>query len=256
MEDRNKTYLTHKITKATGLWLHEMGFKPVETEVFLQNKWIADLAGAIEPTRTELINLKLMKRSPNYSSTKMSEESFRAMYAEWYSTFNAFPKIMTVLVEVKTARNDFIKDSKWNRVSPTNLQYLAIPKGIIAESEYPKDWGIILFSEDGEEIEKVITPTLHFMIKSEQQIRTLYQIGIRRDHRTRYAIDREMKKSVRIEEIETKSITRIQTAIHFVLHIVSGKTIDEAKLWAGIRINIPKYLMEELEDLQKKVQTK
>jgi hypothetical protein len=68
MADRNKTELTQNVTRIASLWLNRKGFKPVETEVCVEwrhkKAWIADVAGVIAPTQTELIDLKLIRRPP------------------------------------------------------------------------------------------------------------------------------------------------------------------------------------------------
>jgi hypothetical protein len=66
IDDHNKTSMTKLVTAAAIRWLDEKGFKPVETEVAVADAWIADIAGSILPTNTELINLKLLKRRPNW----------------------------------------------------------------------------------------------------------------------------------------------------------------------------------------------
>ncbi len=56
-------------------------------------------------------------------------------------------QIFTSLVEVKASRNDFISDHKWDLPQPTNLAYLAAPKGLISEGEWPVGWGILEFCD-------------------------------------------------------------------------------------------------------------
>jgi len=73
--DRNKTDLTHAVTQAAMTWLDERGFKPVETEVEIARGWVADLASAIFPTPTELINLKLIPHRPDWEAEDEIQEA-------------------------------------------------------------------------------------------------------------------------------------------------------------------------------------
>lgn len=64
--DRNKTATTHRVTRAAAQWLSTHGFKLVEREVGVALGWQADLAGTVELTQTEAVNLKLVPRPPRY----------------------------------------------------------------------------------------------------------------------------------------------------------------------------------------------
>src|ERR1039458_5691991 len=103
--DRNKTKLTHDVTNAAHFYLDERGFKPLETEVAVTNRWVADLCGVTSPTQTELIKLGLLSRSPTWKAPRWKRDA-------WYKMLMALLDIMTCLVEVKTSRSDFNHDKK------------------------------------------------------------------------------------------------------------------------------------------------
>ena len=104
-DDQNKTELTKQITAATCFWLDERGCKPVETEVSVACGWIADIASVICPSNTELQELK-------QSAVLEVEQTSRAGSVE--AEVAAMACMMTVIVEVKTSRGDFLGDKKWN----------------------------------------------------------------------------------------------------------------------------------------------
>ncbi len=143
MKDLNKSRLTENVTQAVIVWLKEKGFKPVQTEVRITNGWVADIASILRPTQTELLDLKLIRKPPKWSPETRKD------VAEWSADVREMKRqIFTSLVEVKTSRNDFISDHKWDLPQPTNLAYLAVPKGLISEGEWPVGWGILEFSDD------------------------------------------------------------------------------------------------------------
>ncbi len=143
MKDLNKSKLTEKVTGAVIVWLKEKGFKPVQTEVRITNGWVADIASILRPTQTELLDLKLIRKAPKWSPETQKDVT------EWSSDVREMKRqIFTCLVEVKASRKDFIRDHKWDLPQPTNLAYLAVPKGLISEEEWPVGWGILEFSDD------------------------------------------------------------------------------------------------------------
>lgn len=137
IDDRNKSDLTKQVTAAALMYLDERGCKPIETEVGVASGWVADIAAVLDPTITELVALKLLKRQPRYGCPG---------YKEWDTQVRQVHRFMTALVEVKVSRSDFSGDQKWTLPLPTNLAYLAFPKGLITESEYPAGWGLLEYS--------------------------------------------------------------------------------------------------------------
>lgn len=231
--DRNKTELTHRVTAAVMRWLSKKGFKPVETEVPVDAGWVADVAGVIEPTETELIKLKLVPPKPRYKSPDgdYREEGWkrlnRACYQAWdeskYQPWKAIcervPTPLTALVEVKTSLNDFRKDDKWTRPAPASLRYLAIPAGMVRPSELPSGWWILEYRQDQVRMTRKGEAA---SISVEQCMRTILAIAIRRDHHTRHARLRAAQKVERAEFGERETLVRLNKAISLILAIRRG----------------------------------
>lgn len=223
--DRNKTDLTHKITDAASQWLDNHGFKPVETEVCMpwstngenQKGWIADLASVICPTQTELINLRFVKRPPQYRYGHKNED-YEERRAAWDTEFNKVFRRMTCLVEVKTSRSDFMGDRKWKLTPPTDLAWIALAPGIATVDECPEGWGILVMR--GDLINQVRVPKPR-VATVEEQLHVIYQIAIRRDHRTRYAQEREYSKEERLQRAVDASQAR--DIVHAIRDIVTGQ---------------------------------
>ena len=201
--DRNKTELTNKVTDAAFLWLNNHGFKPVETEVYMpwstngenQKGWIADLAAVIDPTQTELIELRFAKRPPQYKYGHKNE-GYEERRAAWDAEFKKVFRRMTCLVEVKTSRSDFMGDRKWKLTPPTDLAWVALAPGIASADECPQGWGILVMR--GDQIHQVRVPIPRAATPEEQSF-VIYQIALRLDHRTRYAQEREERKEERLQ---------------------------------------------------------
>jgi len=243
MDDLNKSALTHDVTSAVALWMDEKGFKPVETEVPMpyltksldEKGWIADLAGVIFPTQTELINLKLIKKSPPYSFPIDDQEKWETNpeYDVWAEELKTKMRLMTCLVEVKTTRGDFIGDRKWKLPLPTDMAFLAVPKGLVAPIEWPLGWGILEFHEGS--IRQKRAPVVG-STTVEQQRDVILNIAVRRDHHTRYARLKEYSQRDRIEgkrERETTTLRRLSSA---VLTIARGQrqSVENALSLHGI----------------------
>ena len=246
--DRNKTELTHKITDAAFLWLNNHGFKPVETEVGMpwctnglnQKGWIADLASVVDPTQTELINLRLAKRPPQYRYGQKNE-GYEVRQAAWKAEYTKVYRRMTCLVEVKTSRGDFMGDRKWKMIPPTDLAWIAMAPGIATVEECPEGWGILTMR--GDQLQQVRVPTPR-VATTEEQLFVIYQIAIRRDHRERYKSEREWQKEDRIRRGAEESRNRLTNVIHAVRDIAAGKhgysnrsinCIEDALSYHGVR---------------------
>lgn len=247
MSDRNKSQLTHDVTNATAAWLDERGFKPVETEVgplsYDENNtgWIADLAGVICPTQTELIDLKLLRSRPSWKALDEDQKTWRADY-------KSLDRTMTCLVEVKTSRGDFIGDRKWSLTPPTDLAFLAVPSGMIEREEWPYGWGILAYWE-GCGIRRLRPPTPR-VTTPEQQFATVLSIAVRRDHHTRYARLREFQRAQRLRDGEDKTIRRAGDIARAFLQIARGEhnNVEEVLDRHQLR-KLPYYVLEQLNQL-------
>jgi hypothetical protein len=176
MIDLNKTALTHDVTTAALAWMYEKGFKPLQTEVRVKDGWVADIAGVIKPTQTEILDLKLIERAP-----KWTVETQELVY-EWAERVRTMKQVpYTGLVEVKTSRSDFTRDQKWEMPQPVNLAYLAVPKGLILEDEWPAGWGILEFSEGSIRVRR---PASIATTPPELQRDVIFEISIRLENTT------------------------------------------------------------------------
>lgn len=238
IDDRNKTALTKSVTAAALSYLDERGCKPIETEVPICTGWVADLAGVLSPTQTELVLLKLIKRRPQYNQPG---------YREWYEMAQATQKLMTVIVEVKTSRSDFAGDRKWTMDCPSNLAYLAIPNDlVVGPEEFPNGWGVLSYSAASSSVRCIRIPKCH-EITVDQQLGVVLQVAIRRDNNTRYARLRELQREIRQDRNADVSRTRLLTAMRAMKSIVEGKhsTVEESLEYHGVKL--PKYFIDELQ---------
>ena len=238
--DRNKTPLTHKVTDATWEWLNNHGFKPVETEVCmppvpsLGHGWCADLAGIISPTRTELIEMKLLSRCPPYLSPK---------YEGWIEKRKSLSRRMCCLVEVKTSRSDFLRDDKWKVDLPVDLAWVALAPGVAGMDEIPSAWGVLVLRGD---VMAQVRPPEPRVALPEAFTDVLYEISIRRDHRTRYSQIREEKKESR----ERNRVARVSDVIESLECIIQAKSRYGSKFvtFDGI---LSEHSLYDLTDRQK-----
>lgn len=234
--DRNKTELTKHVTDAAIGYLDERGCKPIETEVYVSDGWIADVAAMLSPTVTELVKLRLVSRAPDWKDQNRQR---------WWEQARAMQKIMTVLVEVKTSRGDFISDRKWSIDPPCNLAYLAVPAALkLSVEELPKEWGILSVHDATVRLQQV--PIIRD-VSIEAQFKTVAQIAIRRDNATRYERLRELQREYTLDRAIQKSMTRVSTAMRVVQSIIAGKhgSVSGALEYHGV-LGLGKYQIEEL----------
>lgn len=259
MNDRNKSPLTHEVTTAAALWLECHGFKPVETEVYMprcgdtEKGWIADLAAVICPTQTELIDLKLLPRKPGWNelhSKRADPKKVAAWHdreADWQKRYESMDRTMTCLVEVKTTRADFRGDRKWSLLCPTDLAYIAVPRGLVRPDEYPAWWGVLEFHDGAMKQVQVPVPNTATI---EQKFSVVLQIAIRRDHHTRYARWREFEKDQRANRTESKRIDKVSDVARAMEAVVRGEhdSVETIFKYVGIK-NIPDYVMDRIRPL-------
>lgn len=241
--DRNKTELTHKITAAVYRYLDERGCKPIETEVPIAVGWVADLAGLLCPTVTELVELKLLKRKPKWNQPG---------YEKWWEAAKERQSAIgaaTVLVEVKASDGDFKNDKKWAMALPAQLCYVAVPQGLHVNSHLQNPWGILRYYEGGDILRCERPPEL-VPITIEQKFDTALQIAIRRDNQTRYSAHREFVKGIRIERNKEVSRDRVSKILHGMISVVKGEhgSALAALEYHGVR-HVPNYLTRKLDEL-------
>jgi hypothetical protein len=249
---RNKTELTHAVTEAVVRYLDGLGFKPVETEVPICEGWVADAAGVSEPTYTEAVNMKLIEPYPKRDYGRWQDAEYMAGYnaacAIVKAAYDALPCPLTALVEVKTSRADFRGDKKWEAAAPTNLCFVATPRGMLGRSEYPKGWHVLEVDAAGR------VRTAHrgelFAVPVERQLRTVLNIAIRRDHFTRHARLRAQRKVERDQINERQTLTRVSSAVRAVMQIVKaeGESVEQVLFWRNIK-RLPAHVVDELRDM-------
>lgn len=262
--DRNKTQLTRELTAAVITWLDAHGFKPIETECPVADAWIADVATMIEPTRGEATALKLLPRKPRYGGED---------YQEWDRQYMDLPAPITALVEVKASVPDLKRDRKWLSVPAAALSFLAVPAELatLAIETAPAAWGIIQLSSPQavlpiNEATGELEPRLRVVrwprlvtVSPDQRLRLIYNVALRRDHRSRYGALREAQKQARATDNQERvTPARWSSVVSAVLSIMKGgqayggtqiyRSVDDV-LRANRVSGLPGWQKERLEAL-------
>ena len=197
INDRNKTALTHRVTAVAAACLDGMGCKPVETEVEIAPGWIADVASYWYPTRTEAKRFGLHKIKLPTLLIDQGHDDLDMRLRLWC----AGP--LTVAAEVKTAAGDFRGDAKWTRLPPANICILAFPHGVV--EKVPKGWYGLETSASGDKVLRWhrTDGEIHPQHPG-ASLDFIAQVGIRRDHRSRYRAMKDWAKAYRAEDAEKK----------------------------------------------------
>lgn len=252
--DRNKTELTHQVTAAALSYFKERGFKPLETEVPISGYGIADLAGVCEPTRGETQLLKILPARPYKSWSQLQKMSVTAAQAYhdrregWERLWRSLPSPLTALVEVKTARGDFLKDRrKWAKPPVAHLRYLFVPRGLIRLSEFPDGWGVVEV-EKGTRLRSA--PVISLSIGIEKTLEVVLQIAKRHYNRHAFQTQREFEKAQRVKFNEEDNRVRWANTFRCILRIAKGgnqysKSVEEVLASYRIR-SLPGETMKEL----------
>lgn len=239
MGDLNKTPLTHEVTLAAIRWLNEKGFKPIQTEVKVASKWVADVAGVIIPTRTELLDLKLIPRQPHWRNLVARQE--------WYDNAKTMIQTYTCLVEVKTSRSDFARDRKWGSPVPTNLAFLVSQKGLVSPAEWPEGWGIL---ECCEGKVRCLRPAPLTLVSIENQRDVIFNIAMRLHNETDPKIQ-SLRFAMRNQKDRSKA-QRANDIFSGVCSIVESKETEfHLALWKSrLRVEtLDKWQRERLQRL-------
>ena len=220
--DRNKTDATHAVTACAAAYFDRMGCKPIETEVATSQGWIADLATFIYPSPSKYEQMKLTDFAlpvDKYGIVRASARGIERVRVQELEFF--FGQPLTIVVEVKTSRGDFlssVRDGRFER-HPAHLCYLATGPGVTTEEEVRSScmgwWWIQVASTYGQ-IRKVHQPTVTRDIRGFARhvmgLQVIHpqhpgdvtdliaRIAIRRDHRTRYGGMRAWLKHFRAQE--------------------------------------------------------
>jgi len=201
---------------------------------------VADIAGVIKPTPTELIDLKIIKRAP-----KWTVETQELVY-EWVAKTKAMMQVpYTGLVEVKTSRSDFTRDRKWDMEQPVNLAYLAFPKGLISEDEWPAGWGILEFHND---MIRTQRPATLVTVQPELQRDVIFEIS-NRLHNTTDPYTVQLRETMRDQGDRMKA-KRLSEIIDGVCSIVESKRPDFGMALAFTKLPASKLTHAEKERLR------
>lgn len=253
--DRNKTPLTHAVTETAYRYLADRGFKPLEREVYIAERWIADIAGVCVPSPTEAAGLRLIKRAPKWCRASDSVEQQQAAQVAreaWQATYAALAKPLTALIEVKTSVSDYSGDRKWTAEKPTNLCYVAMPEGMVARERWPQGWGVILTTANGLSVRRVFVPTI-IPHTPEAQMWTVLRVANRMHNRVCYGPMSDAARRERIEEAQAVTTERFRNVVKVVLDVVKGKLVEEALSYWGIRAKLPEDVLREMEALRPKL---
>jgi hypothetical protein len=217
--------------------------------------WIADIAGVIVPTQTELIEMKMIPRPPRWNHGG-NNDGYEVKHAAWKALYEPINRLMTCLVEVKATRSDFRGDRKWKLTPPVDLAYLAIPPGIVKKEEWPEGWGILELR--GDTVAQIRIPTVR-AATLQQHFSFIYQLALCCDHRVRRAVMREEQKLTRINDAERILISRIDKIVSAVHDIAAGHvwwsekpltSVEQVLTYHGIK-NVRAAQLEQLATLFK-----
>lgn len=224
--DANKTELTHTVTEAMMGKLYEWGCKPVTTETYVADKWIADIAAIWEPTPTEAIAARLLPKKPRPKSHEdYCGSEFQQRYKDWHEAFAHLPYPICVCCEVKTSVQDYKSDWKFKgeeKKVAAHIMILAIPEGL--KITPPKPWWLVTV---GEKVKIVqgggITP-----ISMEEQLYFATSIATRHFNLENFNQQREAMKRYRKEKNET-SIERVKASAILALEDIQTMLIEGKK---------------------------
>jgi len=220
--DRNKTELTLRVTEESAGWLRGIGAKAIETEVPVCQKWIADLSAIWTPTPTEAKRIKLFpfKPTPFFPPEDILPEPKQTLddlndenseHNKWWTkvlswqkeqphsfekAISELPYYITIIIEVKTSRADFLNDKKWKHKPQADLQILSYAKGIIKDDEIPDGWWGLEHGEKSLRVKKRYWP-LHD-ITDTMRMYLIGSIAERQHNRTANAFWNALAKRRRV----------------------------------------------------------
>ncbi len=251
--DRNKTNLTLSVTESAAGWLREIGAKAIETEVYIEQGWVADLSAFWVPTQTEAIKSKIVPKKPKFSCFGVTEKEMdedHKNWMEWKLLYNGLPEFITIAHEVKTSRSDFIKDIKFQKQPVANIQILSYTPGVLNDvSEIPDGWWGIEHDANG--IFKKIRKryNLH-KISNDRCLSLIASLADRLHNRNANEFFNNLNKRHSIEQKENNAHYRISSCIRAVLSVAKGNH-NNAKECIQYYFNkkLPEYIIKELEKI-------
>jgi hypothetical protein len=245
--------LTNRITAGAKIWLLGAGVKPVEEEVDVADGWVADLAGFVTPTATELKkSLKLHKiiDAPNYDNA----------IQRFYMTYQ-MP--LTVLVEVKVNAADYRRDmgrkyftDSYHSTTPAHLSYLAFPKGMVDDRELPRHWGRIIFTEDGSKLLKATPPQSIAPQHQYETTRFIASVGMRCFNKWTYREVKEVVKRYRKQTAESTARVKVESILSACLMVSQKDSMSLVGALDYWGIKITESQAKSFADLEKALKAK
>ncbi len=244
MSDANKTPLTHRVTAVAVASLDSLGCKPVETEVNIAPGWVADVASYWYPSRTEAkrLGMQRIKLTRRLIDDECDDMDMR------FRLWGAGP--FTVAVEVKTSKADYSTDRKWLMPFPANICILAFPRGVV--QEIPHGWHGLETNAAGDKALKWHkTDAIMHSQHPGAVIDFIAQVGIRRDHRTRYRVMNVWAKAYRVQDAVRKKQLSVAKLLDGLAEWLQRPRADRPALRDALeRMGIKKppfYLNEAIE---------
>lgn len=259
----NQTQEHDEIKLLAQGWFLEHGFKPVEFEVPVVSGWIADLAGIIVPTATELQNLKLITRfkEPKFDRELWDNKEATIahgmergnLYRQWRENAESMMNISTMLCEVKISTADYRKDiiTKFNK-TPASMNFLAYPKGLIKPENIPTGW--FGLERIGEERLKFHVGTLYKKTYEEMFV-TVFALSQRLHNKNQYANISKVMKEERHKRSEMQVNYKIDKVISILTDTLTWRRDDvEETMTERLRVygvkKVSGYNIETLEKIR------
>jgi hypothetical protein len=218
--------LTARMTEAAVGWLERIGCKPVETEVQVDEGWVADAAGIWLPTRSEAQYLHLIPPSlySRYGNpdTEESMERRQRRREDRERAFAPLQRPLVIVHEVKATMADFRQDGKWARPWPGDVMVLSVPAGMLGASSYPGGWFVLEHAKTGAVLRLAQRGRVGEITLEERASVTL-AIAMRHYNRHRHALTNDLMRKWRGGEAERRINTRLGQLARTVLGLVNGE---------------------------------
>jgi len=174
------------------IYLENRGFKPIETEVFIEGFGIVDVASFVYPTPIECHKLRLA-----------NEQRFGLDKQDYGDIQFRYGHILTAVIEVKVTRADWLRDkeTKFKQRAPAHLCYLAYPKDLLEAKDLPEGWLGLEMDSTGYRVNRRHWnwPMVHPQHPGDV-VDFVGAVAIKADHRTRFARHRTMMKMQRAKD--------------------------------------------------------
>lgn len=126
------------------------------------------------------------------------------------------------------------QDRKWTLPAAADLSIVAVPSALssLTVAHVPEPWGVCQVTKQGVRVMR--WPKLS-PVTTEQRLRLVYGIAIRRDHRTRYAALRDSQKQARVRDNQERvTPQRWTTVAAAVISITQGGTLYGQRIYSSV----------------------